>query len=62
MISQALIDSKISHEEYITIINEEEKCRTLKEDISMMKSQRADAEKDKLIEEGKRIRINKIIR
>ena len=28
----------------------------------MTKSQRSDAEKDKLVEEGKRIGINKIIR
>ena len=43
-------------------INEEEKCRRLKEDIKMMKSQKCDAEKDKLIEEDKLIGISKIIR
>ena len=36
--------------------------RRLKEDIRIMKSQRSNSEKDKLIEEGKRIRMNKIIR
>ena len=61
MISKVLIDSEISHKEYATIINEEEKYRRLKEDTRMMKSQRNDAEKDKLIKEGKRIGINKII-
>ena len=45
MISKALIDSDISHEEYTTIINEEKKYRRLKEDIRMMKSQRSDPEK-----------------
>ena len=61
MMSKVLIDSEISHKEYATIINEEEKYRRLKEDTRMMKSQRNDAEKDKLIREGKRIGINKII-
>ena len=61
LISWALIDSEISHEENTTIINEEEKYRRAKEDIRMMKSQISDPEKDKLIEEGKRIVINKII-
>ena len=36
--------------------------RRLKEDIRIMKSQRSNSEKDKLIEDGKRIRMNKIIR
>ena len=61
MMSKVLIDSEISHKEYATIINEEEKYRRLKEDTRMMKSQRNDAEKDKLIKESKRIGINKII-
>ena len=62
MISKALLDSEISHEEYTTIINEEEKYRSLKEDIRMMKSQRSNVEKDKLFKKGKRIGIGKIIR
>ena len=61
MMSKVLIDSEISHKEYATIINEEEKYRRLKEDTRMVKSQRNDAEKDKLIKESKRIGINKII-
>ena len=36
--------------------------RRLKEDIRIMESQRSNSEKDKLIEDGKRIRMNKIIR
>ena len=39
--SKALIDYEISHEEYQTIINEEENYRKM-EDIRMMKSQRSD--------------------
>ena len=40
----------------MTIINEEKKYRELKESIRMMNSQRSDAEKIKLIEEGKKNR------
>ena len=38
LISQALIDLEISHEEYKAIINEEEHYRRLKENIRMMRS------------------------
>ena len=44
------------------IINEEKKYRELKESIRMMNSQRSDTEKNNLIEEGKKIGINKVIR
>ena len=46
----------------MTIINEEKKYRELKESIRMMNSQRSDAEKTKLIEEGKKIGINEVIK
>ena len=36
-ISKALINNQISHEEFLTIINEERSYRELKEDIRMMK-------------------------
>ena len=45
----------------MTIVNEEKKYRELKESIRMMNSQRSDAEKNKLIEEGKKIGINEVI-
>lgn len=61
MISKALIDSEVGHEDYTTIINEEEKCRRLKEDLRMMTSQRSNAQKNKLIEEVQRIGINETI-
>ena len=51
-ISEALINSEISHEDFITIINEEKEYRELKESIRMMNSQRSDTEKNNLIEEG----------
>ena len=38
-ISAALINNEISHEDIMTIINEEKKYWGLKESISMMKSQ-----------------------
>ena len=38
-ISEALINNQISHEDFMTIINEERKYRELKETIRMMKGQ-----------------------
>ena len=55
-ISKALTDNKISHEDFETIINEEKKYRKLKKSIRMMNSQRKDAEKVSLIEDGKKNR------
>ena len=61
-ISEALINNEISHEDFMTILNEEKKYRELKESIRMMNSHRSDAEKVSLIEEGKKIGINVIKR
>ena len=41
-ISEALINNYISHEEFMTIINEEKKHRELKESIRMMNNNRRD--------------------
>ena len=49
-----MINNEISHEDFITIINEKKKCRELKESIRMRNSQRSDVEKTNLIEEGKK--------
>ena len=38
LISQALIDLEISHEEFKTIVNEKEKYEKIKESVRMMKS------------------------
>ena len=54
IISEALINNEISHEDFMTILNEEKKYRELKESIRMMNSQRSDVEKLSLIEEGKK--------
>ena len=61
-ISEVLINKEISHEDFMTILNEENKYREMKESIRMMNSQRSDVEKVSLIEEGKKIGINQVIK
>ena len=61
-ISEALVNNEISHEDFMKIMNEEKKYRELKESIRMMNSQRSNVEKISLIEEGKKIGINEVIR
>ena len=56
--TKALIDYEISHEEYQSIINEEEKYRKMKEDTKMMKSQKS----DELNNKGRSNEISKINR
>ena len=55
-ISEELINNEISHEDFMTVINEEKKYRELKESIRMMNSKRSDVGKIKLIKEGKQSR------
>ena len=55
-ISEALINNEISHEVFMTIVNGEKKYRELKESI------RNDSEKINLIEEGKKVAINEVIK
>ena len=57
MIFKAFMEFEISHEEYSTIFKKEEKYRRQKEHTRMMKRQKNDDEKDKLIEEDIRIGI-----
>ena len=52
-VSEALINSEISQEDFMIIINEEKNYREF---------QRSDAEKINLIEEGKKIGINEVIK
>ena len=61
-ISAALINNKISHEDFKTILNEEKKYRELKKRIRMMNRQRSNVEKNSLIEEGKKIGVNQVIK
>ena len=56
------MDNEISHEDFVIIIIEEKKYRELKESIRIMNSNRSDAEKVNLIEEGKEIGINEAIK
>ena len=58
----ALINSENSHEDFITIINDEKKYRELKESIRMMNSQRRDVDEINLVEEGKKMDINEVIK
>ena len=44
-----LINNETSHEDFITIINEERNYRELKESIRILKSQSSDTEKNNLI-------------
>ena len=61
-VSKALINNEISHEDFMTIILEERNYRDLKEIIRIMNSQRSDTEKINLIEDGKEIGIDEIIK
>ena len=61
-ISEALINNEISHEDFMTVLNEEKKYWELKESIRMMNSQRSDVEKISLIEEGKKIGNSEVIK
>ena len=53
-VSETLINSELSHEEFMVIINEEKKYRELKERVRMINRQRSDSEKINLIEEVKK--------
>ena len=44
-ISEALINNKISYEDFMTIVNKEKKYRELKERIRMTNSKKSEAEK-----------------
>ena len=59
---EALIDANISLEEFTLVSNEAEYYQKLKENIRIKDSERWVTERDKLIEHGKRIGINEIIR
>ena len=60
-IYEALINNEISHEDFMTFLNDEKQYRELKESIRMMNSCKSDAEKVSLIEEVKKIGINEVI-
>ena len=49
-ISEGIINNEISYEDFMTIINEEKKCRELKRRIRQINSQSSDVEKVNLVE------------
>ena len=61
LISQALINFKISHEDFMTIINQERNYRELKERIRMIKSQRSDTEKRIRLKKEKEWTLRKLL-
>ena len=61
-ISEALINNEISHEDFMTILNEEKKYQELTESIRLINSQRSYVEKISVIEEGKKIGIKEVIK
>ena len=62
-ISEALINNEISHEDFMTSLNEEKKYGELKESIRMVKSQKGDIGKINFIEEDKKkLGINEVIK
>ena len=61
-ISEALLNDEISHEDFMTIIDEERNYRELKESIRMMNSQRCDTEENNLINQGNKIGIDEVIK
>ena len=60
--SEALINKEISHEDFMTILNEEKKYQELTESIRLINSQRSYVEKISVIEEGKKIGIKEVIK
>ena len=56
------INNQISHEDFMTVINEEKKYRELKETIRMLNSERSDVAKINMIEEGKKKELMKLLR
>ena len=59
---KSLIDNVIIHEDFAAIINEERNYLEIKKSIRMIKSQRSDIKRNKLIDDGKRIIIDEISR
>ena len=55
-ISEALMNNEMSHDNFLTIINEERNYLESIESIRMINSQRSDTEKITLVEKGKNIR------
>ena len=61
-VSEALINNEISYDDFMKIINKGKKYRVLKEIIRTIIIQRSDVEKINLMEEHKKIGVNKVIK
>ena len=61
-IPKALSNNENEHEDFKIIIYKENKYRELKENIRILNIQESDVEKNKLIEEGKRISIREVVK
>ena len=61
-VSEALINNEISYDDFMKIINKGKKYRLLKEIIRTIIIQRSDVEKINLMEEHKKIGVNKVIK
>ena len=59
ILSKALTHAEISHEE---LVLRQKKWSKLEENIKMIESQRRDIEKNKLIKDGKKIKIDEMIK
>ena len=57
-----MIDYDISYDEFMLEINEEQDYRRLKESIRTKDGQLGDIERGRLIEHGRRIRIDEILK
>ena len=61
-VSEVLINNEISYDDFMKIINKGKKYRVLKEIIRTIIIQRSDVEKIILMEEHKKIGVNKVIK
>ena len=60
-ISEALINNEISHEVFMTILNEEKKYREVKESIRMMNSEKMMLKKLTLLKKAKKYVLMKLL-
>ena len=62
IMSKALMDSDMSHEEFTLVINEKQNFLRLKESIKRKDSQLGDIKRDRLIQHGKNNEINELLK
>ena len=62
IMSKALMDSDMSHEEFTLVINEKQNFLRLKESIKRKGSQLGDIKRDRLIQHGKNNGISELLK